>query len=393
MIYFFNRSTLILFAIFLCTIVFVNANSQLAFGQEERPPVEVGVYVVRQEPLILTTELPGRTSAFLIAEVRPQVSGIVQARLYTEGSEVKAGQVLYQIDPASYQAVYDSAKANLARAVANLNAAKPKAKRYKELLQSKAISNQDYDDVMSAYNQSEAEVGVAKAALESAKINLSYTKITAPISGRTGKSEVTAGALVTANQTNALVTIQKIDPIYVDITQASTAMLRLKRALASGKLVSVADNAQKAKVRLLYEDGTPYEHEGTLQFSDVTVDPASSAITLRAIFPNPNQDLLPGMYVRAILEEGTDEKAILAPQQGINRDNKGNSIALVVNKQGVVEARMLKILKNIGNRSVVSEGLNDGDQLIVEGFQKVRPGAKAIAVPASDAVYKAMQKK
>ena len=380
-----NTTACILSALALLGCFFISGTGQ---GQAQGNPqgqgqaVEVGIVTIATQRVILTKELPGRTSAYLVAEVRPQVSGIIQKRLFEEGSDVKAGQVLYQIDPATYKAAFDSAKAALAKAQATLNAAKPRAQRYRDLLAKESISQQDYDDVIAAYGQSEADLGVAKAALDSARINLEYTKVNSPITGRIGKSSVTQGALVTANQPAALATVQQLDPIYVDVTQASAEMLRLRRALASGSLTRSGDNA--AKVKLLFEDGTPYDEEGVLQFSDVTVDQASAAITMRAIFPNPNKELLPGMYVRAVLEEGVDEAAVLAPQQGVSRDNKGNPIAMVVDAEGKVEQRALTLERAIGNNWLVSSGLKHGDQLIVEGVQRVRVGTPVRAVPASN---------
>lgn len=380
----FNKTTAsIISALAILGYLLIPSTGQL---QAQGPPpgqaVEVGIVNIVTQRVTLTKELPGRTSAYLVAEVRPQVSGIIQKRLFEEGSDVKAGDVLYQIDPATYQAAFASAKAALAKAQATLNAAKPKAERYRELLASQTISQQDYDDVIASYGQSEADVGVAKAALDTARINLDYTKVTSPITGRIGKSSVTQGALVTANQAAALATVQQLDPIYVDVTQASAEMLRLRRALADGSLTRSGENA--AKVKLLFEDGTLYSEEGVLQFSDVTVDQASAAITMRAIFPNQNKELLPGMFVRAVLEEGVDEAAVLAPQQGVSRDNKGNPIALVVGADGKVEQRPLVLMRAIGNNWLVSEGLRPGDQLIVEGVQRVRVGTPVRAVPAGN---------
>jgi membrane fusion protein (multidrug efflux system) len=338
------------------------------------PPVpEVATVTVRTQQVVLTTELPGRTSAYLVAEVRPQVSGIIQKRLFTEGGDVKAGDLLYQIDPALYQASYDNAKAMLARAEANVSPVRLRAERYKELVDVKAVSQQDYDDAAAALKQAQAEVDVNKAAVEAARINLAYTRITAPISGRIGKSNITVGALATAHQTLALATIQQLDPIYVDATQSSVTLLRLKRNMAAGR-VKNADSGQ-ARVNLLLEDGTPYAPEGTLKFSDVTVDPSTGSIILRMVFSNQEHTLLPGMFVRAVVEEGVAPNAILISQQGVSRNPKGEPIALIVDAAGKVGQRMLTLDRAIGDQWLISTGLAPGDQVIVEGVQQVRPGA------------------
>jgi len=346
-------------------------------------PVEVGVVTVQPQKLALTTELAGRTSAYQVSEVRPQVGGIIQKRQFTEGGEVKAGQPLYQIDPATYQATYDSAKASLAKAEASLVTARNKASRYKDLVQIKGVSQQDFDDAEAGAKQADADVAAARAAVETARINLAYTKVASPISGRIGKSSVTPGALVTASQQNALTTVTQLDPIYVDVTQSSTELLRLKRDLASGRLKSAGAN--QAAVQLVLEDGSTYALPGKLQFSDVTVDQSTGSINLRAVFPNPKGDLLPGMYVRAILEEGVDEQALLIPQRGVSRDTKGNPTALVVGADGKAEPRVLKTARTIGDQWLVTDGVKPGDQVIVEGLQKVRPGAPAKAVPVTSA--------
>jgi membrane fusion protein (multidrug efflux system) len=352
-----------------------------AGGAAAPGPTEVGVVTVQAQKLALTTELAGRTSAYQVSEVRPQVGGIIQKRQFTEGGEVKAGQPLYQIDPATYQATYDSAKASLAKAEASLVSARNKASRYKDLVQIKGVSQQDFDDADASSKQAEADVAAARAAVETARINLAYTKVASPISGRIGKSSVTPGALVTASQQSALTTVTQLDPIYVDVTQSSTELLRLKRDLASGRLKSAGAN--QAAVQLVLEDGTPYSLPGKLQFSDVTVDQSTGTINLRAVFPNPKGDLLPGMYVRAILEEGVDEQALLVPQQGVSRDTKGNPTALVVGADGTVQQRELKTARTIGDKWLVTDGVKPGDQVIVEGLQKVRPGAPAKAVPVA----------
>jgi len=332
---------------------------------------DVGVVTLKSAPLQITNELPGRTAAYRIAEVRPQVSGIILKRNFTEGSDIQAGVSLYQIDPAPYKAAYDSANGDLVKAQANANIAQLTVKRYQKLLGTQYISQQDYDTAVSNAQQANAAVVAAKAALESARINLAYTKMTSPISGRTGKSDVTEGALVTSGQANALVTVQQLDPIYVDVTQSSNDFLRLKQQLADGQLKQ--ENG-KAKVKLVTNDGLTYKQEGTLEFSEVTVDPTTGSITLRAIFPNPDKTLLPGMFVRAELEEGVDPNAILVPQQGITRTPRGEASALIVDKDNKVEARTLTTGAAIGNKWLVTDGLKDGDRVIVSGLQKVKPG-------------------
>lgn len=344
-------------------------------------PPEVGVITIRTQRVSLTTELPGRTSAHLIAEVRPQVSGIIQKRLFSEGADVKAGEVLYQIDPASYQATYNSARAAVARAEANLVPARLKAERYSDLVKINAVSKQDYDDVSAAVKQVEADVEAAKAALETARINLAYTKVTAPISGRIGRSSVTDGALVTASQQAPLATIQQLSPIYVDVAQSSAELLRLKQGFASGLLKS--NGAAQARVRLLLEDGSMYPLEGILKFSEVTVDQSTGSITLRAVFPNPKQTLLPGMFVRAIVEEGINEHSILVPQRGVTRNPAGDAMVMIVGSEEKVEPRVIKVARTIGDNWLVSEGLKPGDRVILEGLQKARPGTPVRAVAFS----------
>ncbi|MDY0882789.1 efflux RND transporter periplasmic adaptor subunit [Dongia soli] len=361
-------------------------NAEAAQEGAAPPPAQVGVVTVQAEKVALTTELPGRTAAYMISEVRPQVGGIVLKRLFEEGSDVKAGQVLYQIDPATYQAAYDNAKAALAKAKANVTSIRLKAQRYKELVGIDAVSKQDYDDATASLAAAEAEIEADKAALETARINLNYTKVTAPISGRIGKSVFTPGALVTAGQAEALARVQQLDPIYVDVTQSTADVLRLRRDLASGRLRSAAAN--QAKVKLVLEDGSSYDQEGSLQFSDITVDQTTGSITLRAVFPNPHHELLPGMYVRAVLEEGVNDQAILVPQQAVSRDPKGNPIAMVVDANGTAGQRELKTERTVGDKWLVSEGLKPGDQLIVDGLQHIRPGAPVKPVdlsPSSEA--------
>ena len=348
-------------------------------GPPQQGPVEVGTVTVNPEKVVLTTELPGRTSPYLVAEVRPQVNGLIRERAFEEGSNVKAGALLYQIDPAPYQAAYEQAKATLAMAEANVPAARLRAERLKGLVEIKATGRQNYDDALASLQQAEASVAAARAAEESARINLSYTPIRAPIPGRTGKSSVTVGALVTGYQPVPLMVIQQLDPIYVDVTQSSAEILRLRQSLASGRLKRSGDGW--SRVKLLLEDGTPYPLAGKLKFRDVTVDPTTGSVTLRMVFPNPDNVLLPGMFVRAIVEEGVNEEAILVPQQGVTRDQKGDPYALVAGKDGKVEQRMLTLDRALGDRWLVTKGLAAEDRVIVDGLQRVRPGAEVKAVP------------
>ncbi len=337
------------------------------------PAPEVKIEVVAPQKVTFTTELAGRTSPFQIAEVRPQVSGIIQSRLFQEGSDVKQGDTLYQIDPATYQAQYDSAVASLDRAEANVVPTQLKMQRFKNLINTNAVSRQEFEDAQAAYKQAVAEVGIQKAAAENAKIRLAYTKVQAPISGRIGKSSITPGALVTENQAASLATVQQLDPMYVDVTQSSNELLRLRRAFAAGELQQ--NQAANAVVKLYFEDGTPYPHEGELQFTDVSVDPTTGVVTLRALFPNPEVELLPNMYVRAELTEGIDENAIIVSQRGIQRDNLGRAFAYVVNAENMVEQRAVTTSRTHGSNWVVTSGLQAGDRLIVEGLQRIRPGA------------------
>ena len=356
-------------------------------------PAEVAIVTVAPERTVLTTELPGRTCAYLVAEIRPQVNGLIRSRLFREGAIVQAGDLLYQIDPAPYQAVSNQAKAALATAEAdlvtveaNLPAIRSRAERLKGLVAIHAVSQQDYDDASAALRQAEANLAARKAsveinraALESARINLSYTPIHAPISGRIGMSNITVGALATAYQPTPLAVVQQLDPIYVDVVQANAELLRLRQRLESGRLKR--NGPAQNNVRLFLEDKTPYPLTGTLQFRDVTVDPTTGSVTLRLVFPNPKQVLLPGMFVRAVVEEGVSQQAILVPQQGVTRDIKGVPIAWVVNKDEKVEQRVLELDRAMGDRWLVTSGLAAGDRLIVEGLQKVRPGMPVRAVP------------
>jgi len=341
-------------------------------------PVEVSVVTMQPQRVVLTTELPGRVAASLTAEVRPQVSGIIQNRLFTEGSDVKAGDVLYQIVPSSYQAAYDGAKAALGKAEANLTPLRLKAERYKELLKSEAVSEQDCDDISAAQKLAEAEIEAAKAAVESARINLDYTKVTAPISGRIGRSAVTNGALVTAGQPTPLSTIQQLDPVYVDITQSSNDMLRLRKDLESGLL---STNEGQAKVTLLLDDGSTYPLPGKLKFTEAFVDQGTGSVTLRTSFPNPKLVLLPGMFVRTVLEEGIKEDGILVPQRGVTRNPAGNAMVMAVGAGELVEPRVIQVDRTAGENWLVNGGLKTGDRVILEGLLKARPGTPVIAVP------------
>jgi membrane fusion protein (multidrug efflux system) len=348
-----------------------------ATGPDQGPgePPAVSVVTVETQKVTLTTELPGRTASFRIAEIRPQISGLVMKRLFIEGSNVKAGQVLYQIDPAPFQAALDNALAALGRAEANLTATRLRAQRYKELLIDKAVSQQSYDDAAAALTQVEADIQSWKATVKLARINLEYTRINAPISGRIGRSNVTDGAIVTAYQPMSLATIQQLDPIYVDVPQSTTELLRLK---SSGLNLEGTD---RNKVKLMFEDGAVYPQEGILQFSDVTVDPTTGSVILRVVFPNPKDLLLPGMFVRTEITEGIDEQAILIPQQGVSRDPKGNPFALVVDAESKASFRPLSLDRAIGDKWMVSSGLAPGDQVIVEGLVMLRPGTVVTATP------------
>jgi len=369
--------------------VFAIALLLTACGHGGKPPggfgdmtPQVTVVTLKEQPVTLRRELPGRTNAYLVAEVRPQVSGVLKKRLFEEGSLVKAGQPLYEIDDAIYRAQLESAQASLAKAEATVAAAQLAADRARELIKIDAVSRQEYDNAISASGQAIADVAAGKAAVANASVNLSYAHLTAPISGRIGKSSVTVGALVTANQTAAMATIQQLDPIYVDVNQASSEWLRLKQEIDSGRAQS---GAADSPVTILLTDGRTYGEKGKLQFADITVDPTTGDFLLRAIVPNPNGELLPGMYVRALLDEGVLSKGVLAPQQGIARDVKGNATALVVNAQGKVETREVKVSRTVGDQWLVDEGLAGGDRVIVEGLQKVQPGVAVKAVEAAPA--------
>lgn len=332
------------------------------------PLTEVGVVTVKPKSVQLSSEFPGRTNAFLIAEVRPQVSGVLLKREFREGSNVSAGQVLYQIDPAPY-------RATLARAEASLGSAKLLFERYQRLVQTHAISQQQRDDARSQYLQ-------AKAVVESARIDLNYTRIAAPISGHIGRSTVTQGALVTASQTTALATIQQLDPIYVDITQPATTLLELKENLASGQLKSAGKG--QAEIRVMLDNGRIYPHPGTLQFSEVSVDESTGAVTLRAVVPNPEGILLPGMFVRAQLQEGVSEQALLIPQRSVTRDTQGKANALILDDEDRVLQRSLVTERSIDGQWLIRDGLHVGDRVIVDGIQKVQPGMQVKPMPVSE---------
>ena len=331
------------------------------------------VVIIKLEPRreVYTTALAGRIASFQVAEVRPQVGGILQQRLFTEGADVKAGQALYQIDPATYEAALDSAQAALMKAEVNVTPARLKAERFRELLAIKAVSKQEYDDAQAAFKQAEADVAVNRAAVKTARINLEYTKVRSPISGRIGKSAFTPGALVTANQAQALTSVRQLDPVYVDITQSSQDLLRLRAQFTNGELRSAAE---EAPVRLKLENGAMYPHEGRLQFTDVSVDESTGMVSLRALFPNPEHILLPGMYVRAVIAEGVDENALLVPQRALRRDPKGQASVLLVDGGGKVDVRLVDVGRTVGDSWQVLSGLKPGDRVIVEGGQNVRPG-------------------
>lgn len=354
-----------------------------AGGPPTGAPPEVGVVTVQPERVALTAVLPGRASASLVAEVRPQISGLLQKRLFTEGADVQAGQALYQLDPAPLQSALDNAKAALGRAEASLPALRSRSDRFKQALVDKAVSQQDFDDADAALKQAEADAQYGKATVATAEINLAYARIVSPISGRIGKSTVTDGAIVTAYQPVPLATVQQMDPIYVDVPQSTPDLMRTQRRLQEDR--SQHGGTNQNQVHLILEDGSPYSLTGTLQFRDVSVDPTTGSVILRMVFPNPDGALLPGMFVRAVLSEGVLDQAILIPQQSVSRDPKGNPLALVVDDAGKVAPRMLTLDRAIGDRWLVSAGLAAGDRVIAEGAQRLRPGAVVNAVPFGSA--------
>lgn len=355
----------------VCAALLAGCDGSESQQQHAQAP-QVTVYVVKSAPLAVTTELPGRTDAYRVAEVRPQVSGIILQRNFTEGSDVNAGDSLYQIDPATYQAAFDSAKGELAKAEAAANIAHLTVKRYLPLVGTQYVSRQEYDQAVANARQADASVMAAQAGVETARINLAYTKVSSPINGRIGKSTVTEGALVTNGQATALATVQQLDPIYVDVTQSSTDFMQLQQS-------SLQKDQGTRTVQLLMENGQPYPLKGTLQFSDVTVDESTGSITLRAVFPNPQHRLLPGMFVRARIDEGIQPDAILVPQQGVTRTPRGDATVLVVDEQNKVESRTVVAPQAIGDRWLVTQGLKNGDRVIVSGLQKVRPGVAVVA--------------
>jgi len=348
-------------------------------GPPPMGPPEVGIVAIEPQAVALSTILPGRTSPFAISDVRPQVSGIVQYRLFEEGSNVRAGQVLYKIDPASYQAAFDQAKALLASAQANLATAKIKSERYADLVKINGVSKQDADDARAAYQQAVATVEQNEASLQSARINLDYTSVKAPIGGRVGKSAFTKGALVSGAQADALTTVQTLDPIYVDINQSSAELLDLRQQLANG--ARTADDSASTEVSLKLENGSDYPLKGRLQFADVTVDQNTGAVSLRAIFPNPHGVLLPGMYVRAVVAQGGKPSALLVPQQGVMRSPTGEATVMIVDAKGRAQTRIIQTGDMVGDKWLVSGGLKPGDKVIVEGLQRVRPGIPVTVVP------------
>ena len=334
------------------------------------PTPQVTVVTLSSEPVTLTRELPGRTSPYKVAEVRPQVDGLVKEQLFREGGMVEAGSALYQLDDARYQADLDSAKASLERAQATLNVARLNAERTSSLVKTGAVSKQDNDTAIASLQQAKADVAAAKAAVARSKVLVEFARISAPISGRIGISSVTQGALVTANQATALATVQQLDPIYVDLTQSVSELLNLRQSMASGNLQSTDD----LPVSILLEDGTRYPHAGKLEFSEVSVDPTTGSVRLRVVVPNPDHLLFPGMYVRASVGSGQRDNAVLVPQQGIARDPKGNTTAMVLGEGNTVEARPVKVSQTVGDAWLVESGLKAGDRVIVEGLQKIRPG-------------------
>jgi membrane fusion protein (multidrug efflux system) len=371
-----------------CLLPFAVAALLAACGAKGGPaasaaPVEVGVITVTPRAVTLSRDLPGRTSAYRVAEVRARVNGIILKRLFTEGSDVKEGQRLFLVDAAPYEAALDGARAALARSEANLANARLQGERYADLVKDGSVSRQEYETATAALKSSEADVASARAVEQAARINLGYTAVTSPVSGRIGRAAVTEGAYVQAAQATLLAVVQQLDPIYVDLTQSTAEVLKLRRDLQEGRLQAAGQGQAKAK--LVTEDGREYPLSGTLQFADVSVDPGTGSIGLRALFPNPKDELLPGMFVRARLEEGVSPQALLVPQVGVTRDQKGLPVVLVVNAEKKVERRQVVTDRTIGDAWLVTEGLKAGEVVIVEGLQKVRPGALINPVPAAAA--------
>jgi membrane fusion protein (multidrug efflux system) len=364
---------------FLTVALLLTACRQPATPQQEPGAVPVTVVTLKPETVHLTRELPGRTRASQVAEVRPQVSGIIQRFLFTEGGQVQEGQPLYQLDDATYRADHATAQAALERARATLTSAELEAKRSELLRQEQAISEQAHERTMAAFRHAQADVKAAEAALQRAAVILRYARISSPIAGRIGRSSVTQGALVTANQPQALTAVHQLDPIYVDLTQSSAELLQLRRALEAGRL----ERTEGTPVTLLLEDGSRHAHEGKLTFADVTVDPSTGSLALRVVVPNPEQLLMPGMYVRALVGDGQREQALLVAQQGIARDPKGNASAMVVGRDGKAELREVKVSRTVGDRWLVDSGLAAGDRVIIEGLQKIQPGTPVEATEAA----------
>ena len=362
----------------LATVIFLagcQKNEEQQAAAPAFPPAPVAVYTTRTEPLPITNELPGRITATRIAEVRPRVSGIVVERVFEQGSRVKEGDVLYRIDPAPFQVKVDSAEATLKRAIAVRDQARQTLDRQSRLKEAQVTAVQQYDDAVAALAQAEADVGIAEAGLAEAKLNLQYANVTAPISGRIGRALITEGALVNTNDTQYLATIQQLDPIYADFTQSATDLIRLRKALQDGQLMSARDEAE---VRLILDDGTSYPLKGRLLFSEAAVDTTTGQVTLRGEFPNPNNDLLPGMYVRVLIQQGLQKDAITVPQQAVQRNNAGQSQVYVVTADNKVEFRNVTLGRTVDNRWQVTSGLTSGEKVIVEGFQKVAPGAAVV---------------
>ena len=372
-----NRKCLLLIPLFFSSVIITACDNKPAVKTTMEP--EVGVVTLAPSSVNIKSELPGRALAFEIAEIRPQVGGIIIKRNFIEGDKVSKGESLYQIDPAPLQARLDSAKGALAKALATANNVRLTLNRQSALIKSNYVSRQDYDTTRSQLNEAEANVAVAKADLEQATINLRYANVTSPIDGISGKSSVTVGALVTANQENALVTVQRLDPIYVDLTQSVQDFLRLKEEKANGK---IAQQQGKIPVELMLENGKPYRHTGTLEFSDPAVDETTGSVTLRAVFPNPEGEILPGMYVTALLDEGSQQNVLMVPQQGITHNEQGKATALILDQQNVVQLREINAVKAVGNQWLVTAGLRPGDRVIVSGLQRIRPGIKARVLPS-----------
>ena len=372
-----NRKCLLLIPLFFSSVIITACDNKPAVKTAMEP--EVGVVTLAPSSVNIKSELPGRALAFEIAEIRPQVGGIIIKRNFVEGDKVRKGESLYQIDPAPLQARLDSAKGALAKAQATANNVRLTLNRQSALIKSNYVSRQDYDTTRTQLNEAQANVAVAKADLEQATINLRYANVTSPIDGISGKSSVTVGALVTANQENALVTVQRLDPIYVDLTQSVQDFLRLKEEKANGQ---IAQQQGKIPVELMLENGKPYRHTGTLEFSDPAVDETTGSVTLRAVFPNPEGEILPGMYVTALLDEGSQQNVLMVPQQGITHNEQGKATALILDQENVVQLREINAVKAVGNQWLVTAGLRPGDRVIVSGLQRIRPGIKARVLPS-----------